>query len=331
MSACRKCNSAGSSTEPLVACDRCAVTLCKSCALLSSTELRAVCLQKKTINFFCSGCQSQQFMLGSPDDLQAAIRNVVREELSDFVNLIATRVSAELHSELNSIHNEVAFLRQSNVDLVRLLTEGPRNLLHPAQDVTTAPSLHRKPVSSKPLQTSNNRKITAPASHNSDQQARSLTVEETQLGLKKLTGQNTEPTTSGNSDQALSVPVPQSYSAAVLGSAQRQHSAIVGSRKLNDPTIYAAKVQKKTSIYIGRLDKQVSEDALRSYLRSTFGDAEDFSIHEQKVRSGDYRSFRVEARLELLDDLLCSSNWPENILVKKFRFFRQRTLPSNNQ
>lgn len=77
-------------------------------------------------------------------------------------------------------------------------------------------------------------------------------------------------------------------------------------------------------MFVSRLDSNVSSGDLGEYLRHTFGSAEKFVIDEQLVRSGDYRSYRVEIRLELLDSFLCPANWPQDVLVKKFRFFRSR-------
>ena len=106
----------------------------------------------------------------------------------------------------------------------------------------------------------------------------------------------------------------------------------MGSRKLSDPSvasISAAKIQKKTSIYVGKLDPSVTGDGLLAYLKSTFGLDETFTLEEQKVKLGDYRAFRVEARLDLLGQLLGAANWPEEIVVKRFRFPLRKTSTSN--
>lgn len=98
---------------------------------------------------------------------------------------------------------------------------------------------------------------------------------------------------------------------------------MIGSKKMINSRIVAAKLQKKTSVLISRLDNNVTSEDLVEYMRTTFGNTENYNIEEQKVRSGDYKSYRVEVRVELLDEILCPSNWPEDVLVKKFRFFRR--------
>lgn len=105
---------------------------------------------------------------------------------------------------------------------------------------------------------------------------------------------------------------------------------IIGSRKLTNSRLAAACIQKKTSIFVSKLDGGVSSEILLEYMQTTFGVNENFTIVEQTVRSGDYKSFRVEARVELLKQLLSASNWPENVLVKKFRFPRS-TFPVSRQ
>lgn len=102
---------------------------------------------------------------------------------------------------------------------------------------------------------------------------------------------------------------------------------VIGSRT-GPSRIKAAVIEKKTSVLVSKLDKDVSASDLRDYLQATFGEEENISIEEQTVRSGDYRSYRVEIRLRSLDRFLTSSHWPENVVVRKFRFFRQKTKPA---
>lgn len=93
---------------------------------------------------------------------------------------------------------------------------------------------------------------------------------------------------------------------------------------MTESTVTAANVQKRTSIFVSKLDKQVTADDLHLYLKATFGSDVICRIEEQTVRTGDYRAYRVETRLDLLDELMSPSKWPENVLVKRFRFFRSR-------
>lgn len=56
---------------------------------------------------------------------------------------------------------------------------------------------------------------------------------------------------------------------------------------------------------------------LENYLQKTFGDNENFKIIELSVKSGDYKSFRVDVRPELQNDILNPQNWAKDIVIKK--------------
>lgn len=328
MSTCLKCETIGSSNEPLASCDRCNAVLCKTCASLTSTELRAISLQKRSISFFCSDCQSLQSNSSTLSDLQCAIGVVVKEELSTLLDSIVKIISADLRSKLDLIHNEVLDLKQLNLDLTKSLTEGQKTppSVHRGDEGATSAGLSHSSSPTMSTHTLVNKQQSFISSQNPGQ-----SVGVPSGGLLQPDPRRHVQQTSASSGGSSRPPRSslQPASASVHGPAQLQYSPVMGSRKLSNSKVAAAKIVKKTSIYVGRLDMQVSKDDLLSYLRSTFGDDESFTLQEQKVRSGDYRSFRVEARLDLLDKLLCASNWPEDILVKKFRFFRQRPLPSS--
>lgn len=337
MSTCIKCNTAGSSSEPLTSCDRCEMSLCKSCASLTTTELRAIALQKRSISFFCSECREAQLQ-PSPNgfvDLKRTICDLIRGEFSSLVDDIAGKICTELQPEMNSIRNEVAALRESNVDLIRLLTEGPMRLPRSAEDsvVSACESGESLP---QPSLVTQGKKTDIPVRGCSGQLVEVSAVP--MPGLRKSVRESSTSArqstqrasgTHGTLQSGTSGTQPSSAAQRIR---QSRFSAIVGSRKMSDPavaSIAAAKIQKKTSIYVGKLDPSVTGDDLLAYLKSTFGLEETFTLEEQKVKSGDYRAFKVEARLDLLGQLLCAANWPEEIVVKRFRFPHRKTSTSN--
>lgn len=110
----------------------------------------------------------------------------------------------------------------------------------------------------------------------------------------------------------------------------RRYSTVTGTKKIPDPNsrIAAAVVRKRTSVFVGRLAADTAVEDLLDFLKGTFGRS-DFEIEKLVVRSGSYSSFRVETDVELLDRIFSADNWPEGIVIKKFRFFRSKNL--NNQ
>lgn len=64
------------------------------------------------------------------------------------------------------------------------------------------------------------------------------------------------------------------------------------------------KTRPKVSIHVRKL-------GFLQYLKETFGSNAIFIIEKINVRSGDYTSFKIDSREELLEKLLDSSSWPE--------------------
>lgn len=114
----------------------------------------------------------------------------------------------------------------------------------------------------------------------------------------------------------------QRRASVMNGHSRASKSFVLGSKKINGAKIVAANIPKKTSVFVSKLDRGVSADDLLKYIQETFGAGDVFGIDEQTVRSGDYTSYRVEIKADRLGDFLSPSNWPEGVLIKKFRFFR---------
>lgn len=328
MNACQHCNALGCPDEPLASCDRCSVLLCKTCADLTSTELRAVVLKKrsKSITYLCAKCQPCQSDL-RPAELDDTILKLIKQQFASFAVSLMADISLELESKISTVQSEVSVLKDSNIDLIKLFTNQKPSLLKPASSAALLDGSKAPPV----------RRQRSESSASDSLPVACQPPSETLLTLPPQ-GNSLRTHVSGDGNPRLqksvppkSVPpksVPAKSNSRVVGSAGglagNGHSFVIGSRKLNNSKITAANVHKKTSVFVSRLDRSVSTDDLHEYLKSTFGVSESFKVEEQTVKSGDYRSYRVEARLDLLDNLLDPSHWPENVYVKKFRFFRAR-------
>lgn len=101
-----------------------------------------------------------------------------------------------------------------------------------------------------------------------------------------------------------------------------------GNVKKRDGVYGTAKVQgqglaaeRRLWLYVGRCRTDVTEDELTSFLgkKSPGYTFEVTKLHSQ----GKSASFRVSASYELRDTLYDPSFWPENILVRRFNFFRK--------
>lgn len=351
MPTCRKCSVKGTPDEPLAICDRCSTPLCKSCAGLQTTELRAVVLKKRLVVYYCSECHPCVSTKGLPSADSPAIADssllaLVKVEIAKVTELIRADLERTVRQEIKPVADGILNLRQSNIDLVRLLT-----------DVPTPSSLMRSESCGSTLESCPGKSGIAgyhippsiPASCSVPEEpgiSVSAAGESTLLHSKGPSSSKNiatvEPSGTSStstfrkpsSGKLVSGPKSSGGLTAPSRNLSRQSAArdvVIGSRRLESPAITAASLPKKTSIFVSRLDKQVTADDLHLYLTSTFGSDHVFVVEEQTVRTGEYRAFRVQAKLELLSDLLSSSNWPENVLIKKFRFFRSRTATASQK
>lgn len=104
------------------------------------------------------------------------------------------------------------------------------------------------------------------------------------------------------------------------------------SKNIATSKIKAANIVPKASIFLSRIDKEVTVADITEHLTSVFDENENFQIEEIAVRSGDYKRFEISSRPEIEKELLDPSNWPNDVIVKKFGFFRptykQRRSPT---
>lgn len=345
MLVCKSCNTTVSSADLLATCDRCGTCLCQACAEVTATELRAILLKKRCIIYYCCDCR-ESLSAATNHPMGNSCPEQLREEITDFTNALKAELLATFQSEMDRLTREVVDLKQSNIDLVRLLTgggmfTGPCTLTRPSSESlggnlentqysSGVPSMMCGGVQSQSVQPT----LGKNCKHNNVPSCASVnlvrasgnasTCDQSSRSKSPVAPPSTGVTvanSSGSKETAVQNPARSRRSTAKAGPA-----SIVGSRRQNgsDVTIAAAVVHRKTSVLVGRLDMSVTAEGLLGYLVATFGPADHFHIEEQTVRSGEYRSFRVEARLDYLDELLTPSNWPENVVVKKFRFFRKR-------
>lgn len=334
---CNTCDTLGTKDDPLTVCDQCRVKECQSCSRLSTTEYRAVVMKSRVILYHCSACRPTltsasgmtgreikatlsaeltpimdkigelDIMLNSAS-FKDSLLHQLRRDFSAITNSLEQRIVSELQQKISAVSDEVSTLKQSNIDLVRLLTNRPS----PVGTIESSRATQEKPQSGS-NRGGPGKRVPPPTTK----------VSTPKPGVGACAAYSTVGSSMPCDPQSHSLSTAgNSASLSVNTSNNTRPPVIVGSRKMQGSRLTAAIIQKKTSIFVSRLDKHVSTDDLTGYLQTTFGAAETFTVEEQKVRSGDYRSFRVEVRLELLDRLLCANNWPENILIKKFRFPR---------
>lgn len=77
-------------------------------------------------------------------------------------------------------------------------------------------------------------------------------------------------------------------------------------------------------IHVGRAGLETDENSVEKHLKLKFPDKK-FIVAALPQRDGaTSRSFKVGGSLDIVDQLYKSENWPENISIKRYHFFRNR-------
>lgn len=279
MNCCKKCNRAEPSE--LATCDLCNTVSCQNCSKLTSTEIKAVNLKKRLMIYWCLDCkpnvETDKKSFSDENSSTHNIHKILKVELSELLSNCLDHDSSTINQKLNALSTKIDNLKDSNIDLVKMLTDKQDNLI---------------PLQCKTL--------------NND----------------KLTMATKDDYTSTSNSSNLKSPVTKNRLTVQINSPQLHKNLIVGNKKIENSAIKAAIIQKQTSIYVGNMSVDVSEKNLEDYLKNIFGEDEKFVIKRLKVHSGEYNAFRVDARFELLDQLLDPNIWIDKITVKKFEFFQ---------
>lgn len=110
-----------------------------------------------------------------------------------------------------------------------------------------------------------------------------------------------------------------------LSNKRRKETEIVGTSKDQSSCLAAA---RRIWVYVGRCRSDLTVEQLTSYLQRQ-SPGHHFEV-EKLTTKGRNSAFKVGTSYELKDLMYSPSYWPENILIKRFRFFRTRTV-SNEQ
>lgn len=298
-----KCSKCENSDSDLINCDKCNSKLCQSCTQLTSTELRAVLLKKRLIFFWCPECTANKKLQRTSQELCSIIAN-----MEDNV----TKYIANLQNQIIDLHNDLAILKETNIDLIKLLqNDNIKNNGIQARKLTTPTSTMDQ---DDPLLLSV--KGILPENKTVAKEHVKGTIKPILEASKKIININkpkAKLNRSNKPDQVENLRKPES----IIGTLKADQS---------NSKLVAAVINKKSSVQVKLLANEVTESDLLEHLQDNFGN-ETFTIEKLKVQSGDYASFRVEAREDISNQLLNPDLWPEGIIVNKFTFFRKnRTL-----
>lgn len=104
----------------------------------------------------------------------------------------------------------------------------------------------------------------------------------------------------------------------------RKTVVLKGTGKQNIGKFSAA--DKKAWLYIDNVNKEANENDIKIFLNDKFPSAkfeiEEIAKHEQNKSSN--KSFKIGFDFSILSEMQNSEIWPKNVIVRRFKFFRQK-------
>lgn len=319
MSVCSKCSKSESANSPLATCDKCGIRHCQNCSTLSSTEIRTVILKNRIMKYYCENCRAEIDNIMSCHNIvpsgEEAIQSGPVAEKSISAQEIANLLKP-LYMKIAELEAQVVNLKESNIDLINLLTQKPQlisGVNEKSQDKDKL-NVQNASYSSKLLKGSIHGNLRPGNSRTKSNQSEGSSREEI--------GQRTAPAASQLSATADEFVPVQSRKRnkfvkkpTVVGTAEVTPSAnaFIG-RELND---------KKAWLFISRVKDGVNEKIVKDYImRKTKLDDKDVSVKtiETSYEKKDSQCFQVGVKFELKDQLYEEDFWPRGVAFRRYRF-----------
>lgn len=102
-----------------IKCDQCNARLCQACSGLRETEVRVMQLKEKSLKFKCDLCDFN--ILNSFKQLEQNVIKIIADAQNNFTSLLNSHIN-EVNEGISQTKSEVIILRESNVELVNLMT-----------------------------------------------------------------------------------------------------------------------------------------------------------------------------------------------------------------
>lgn len=326
---CGKCLKTIARSHYSIQCKKCLKWLHRDCANLTIEQINAYFKEDKQADgkkFYCSPCgvkEQNHRSLNASSTLNESvisrssimddIKEAMKEQIAEVIKRIETRHEEstaemklqrkELLDKIAILENEIKALKQSNVELIKIITE--------------APNLHKN--ESQQCLPSNGSTKNTKAVHNSSENPKPNLSNTT----RNITKSNTTiPKLKNGTD------IPQKPSSA--GTKTNDSKTVRGTnRELPDTIkIYEKDNTPKCSIFASpfSLDTEVVE--LEKYLRTTLG-MKDIVCEElnAEVKTKTYKSFKITSKSITAAEMLKEDVWPEGAIVQPFKhrnkqFFR---------
>lgn len=230
---------------------------------------------------------------------EADIREIMKGAMKEHAD--------RLEKIIDSLKNEIIELKQSNIQLLELVTKivNPNDSLDPEISLTSAGSSLETIVE-------RNDSGTSDCQTNKTESAQSSFEG---LSRIKLTNHNVVDKKIRLNKRTKDM------------KSQRQQNIVIGEKRKKENEDIEPGFRTRESklwLYVGRCDPKTEVSQLNEYLKANSPNY-NFEIHKLESKDSTYSSFRVGAHKDLHDVLYDANYWPQGILIKRFRFFRARS------
>ncbi|KAJ3652733.1 hypothetical protein Zmor_018671 [Zophobas morio] len=269
---------------------------------------------------------------------------------NEFKVVVSSILETQLTPLLNEIKNlrmEVEVLKNSNVDLIRLFGKNP----YVEDDISRQLPLHNAPSRSwadevqsvsdnksnfLAEKTSNIPISKKVASRSADQKLKTPEVSVPSRGNSSIVRnridlpniRNVDKDQNGQPEAVITkLSVVDSDGFQSVAYRRNRRKVIRGKASNADTSVIKAAVHKAHA-YVGNLSIGTNSSMLSDYLRKTFPDAEFIVSDLPKRPDAMSVSFKVTMDSDVFSKFLNEDMWPENIIVKRFYFLKEKAAPT---
>lgn len=247
---------------------------------------------------------------------------VVDEKMSLAIQVLFQNAISPLLEEVQKLRDEVKVIKETNCDLIRLLTDKKsyrdvatskvtenNNCSNVVNQIINKPNNLNGPIphTAADCSLAENHKNANKKDHayaDCEIPAENLTKSVPAIHTAKITVQNDDS---------------NGWKVQKGKSRKRMQNTVVGSAKVDPEISFAAPHAKKAWLYIGRVQSGTEPNKIKSYLVNKIPEVED-AIIEKLNTKGSNMSFKVGIDFRYKDQILKEDFWPNGVIIRRFNF-----------
>lgn len=281
-------------------------------------------LKERKIIYKCTQCLDkagggpnlQHVLASGLESIKESLLEAVTKQVQQCVSFMMDSLAVDFQSKFDGLSNSIDILRDSNIDVVRVMTGFPKSGVQGVGvDLQAQSTQQQCQRQSQHLLQQPQHRLRQQQSHTQRQQSpprRQQKPPQQQQGQQQVQmtqGADVEDqiNTRGQNGNLRGASVPSSS-----GRQPRRNPVQIGSA--GDGTLRA--VERRQWVHVGRLCPGTSLEMLESYVKDTIG-VEDV-VCERLSDNADMCTFKVGVRESKLGSLLVGSVWPNGVAVREF-------------